>query len=59
MANKETFEVPNDESQAASEENEADEEKLSENSFDSSYEESRRPSDGNVLFLHVQSILNM
>ena len=53
MANKETFEVPNDESQAVPEENEVDEEQLSENSFDSNYEESSRPSDGNVLFLHV------
>jgi len=53
MADKETFEESNEEFQEVSEENEAHDENLSKNSFDSTVDESRRPSDGNIFFVHV------
>ena len=53
MATKETVEESNEEFQEVPEEKEVDDDELSENSFDSSVEESRRPNNGNVFYLHV------
>ncbi len=52
MADKETFEESNEEFQEVPQENEVEDENLSEKSFDSTVDESRRPSEGNIFFLH-------
>jgi hypothetical protein len=52
MADKETIEESNEEFQEVPEENVVEDEKLSENSFDSTLDESGSPSQGNICFLH-------